>query len=377
MPGGKLLVPWYKYPPFSPDRIGGLSVIVWELTGQLAARGVSVDIATPEDNAEDAIAPGGVRILRSALGQTFLQNKPLKEEERRPLDEYDAILSIANYAAGTFASCKRTGCMVMRQIHAVAQDRGLDTYVSLAPNAIEYFKMVVAKRRDERNMRLLTGSKTLCVSEYVRCRMQGELESSENLQMIPNGIQSRKFKPTGERKEYDILVIGRFQKSKGLDILLRAVSLIAGTKGEVLRLAIVGDFSGKQRTFLLQGVTRPVRDRIIFLGSVKREDLPSAINRAKLVAVPSRYESFGLPALEAIACGVPVIASRVGGLPEIIDDSVGALVEPEDPQALALAIYELLQAPALAEKVARTGPERASRYDWDRIAARLQAAIFP
>jgi glycosyltransferase involved in cell wall biosynthesis len=179
-----------------------------------------------------------------------------------------------------------------------------------------------------------------------------------------------------EAKKYDLLFVGRFQRSKGLDVLLEALALTATMKGEIYKLGIVGPFSTEQRNYLLHGVPSAMKGTVTFLGSVHRDALPIVINQSRIVVVPSRYESFGLPALEAIACGVPVVAARVGGLPEIVDESVGVLVEPNNPQALAEAIYDSLRFPELRERATTLGPAKASRYDWDVIAPELRRIIF-
>jgi len=372
---GKLLLPWYKYPPFSNESIGGLSVAVWEVTRELGKHGVHVDVLTPESTAEVRGKAQGVMVIASELGRKFCKNQTLVKEEKQALEDYDAILSVANYGAQTLHSYRRGISRVSRQIHA-GPNRPLSTYVSLTPNKSEYLKMILAKLKDQRNLRLLKGTKTLCVSEYVRGKMQSGLEDHDNLLMIPNGIQTRSFRPMDEVKQYDLLFIGRFQKSKGLDILLKALSFVASVKGDIYKLAIVGPFSAGQREYIFQVVPPAVKRALAFLGPINRDALPAVINQSRMVVVPSRYESFGLPALEAIACGTPVLAARVGGLPEIIDESVGVLVEPDNPHALAKAIHDFFRLPNLAETVATAGPAKAKRYDWEEVAPQLQRAFF-
>lgn len=378
MKGRRLLVPWYKYPPFRKEGIGGLSVAVWELTRELAQRGVNVDVLTPlisESETNDTQLK--VNVISSELGERFLRNQPLTNEESRFLDGYEAILSVANYAAITLRSYNQGFGRVTRQIHTIAQDRDIDTYVSFKPNIGEYFKMVAARRKDRRHLQVLAGSKTICVSSYLKDRMQdSKLEYSKNLFTIPNGIQTRSFRPMDVVKQYDLLFIGRFQKAKGLDALLRALHLIQKTKGETYKLGIAGEFTNEQRTFILNSTAEVVREGIVFLGTVQREDMPKIINCANLVVVPSRYESFGLPALEAMACGIPVLATRVGGLPEIIDETVGVLVEPNDHRALAGAIHASIKDRAFAERVLVSGPAKAEKYDWRVIAPRILQVLF-
>jgi len=372
----RLLVPWYKYPPFSKDRVGGLSVAVWELTAELGKRGVAVDILTPDPPIQGMHAPSGVRGLGSELGRKFLNNQPLERDEERALDDYDRILSIANYAARTLSSCKRTRDRIVRQIHAIGQDRGIATYMSLTPTFPEYLKMILAKRNDEKSLQLLRGSRTLCVSEFLRERMERDLESKENLHFIPNGVDSAQFKPIKVHKDFDLLLIGRFQKAKGFDLFLNALNLIASEKKERYSTAIIGSFSEEQRKYLLQRLRPELRKDVAFLGTLQREEMPSAINRAKLLVIPARYESFGLPALEAMACGIPVVATRVGGLPELIDETVGALIEPNDYSALAEGIRQRIHDEEFARDVLVAGPAKARRYDWRRVGSELQQAIF-
>jgi glycosyltransferase involved in cell wall biosynthesis len=378
MKGRRLLVPWYRYPPFRKEGIGGLSVAVWELTRELAQRGVNVDVLTPlisESETNDTLP--NLNVISSELGEKFVRNQPLTNEESRFLDGYEAILSVSNYAARTLRSYNQGFGRVTRQIHTIAQDRGLDTYVSLKPSIGEYFKMIAARRKDRRHLQFLAGSKTICVSSYLKGRMQdSNLEYYKNLFTIPNGIQTRSFRPMNVVKKYDLLFIGRFQKAKGLDALLHALHLIQKPKGEAYKLGIAGEFTNEQQTFILNSTAEVVREGIVFLGTVQREDMPKIINSANLVVVPSRYESFGLPALEAMACGIPVLTTRVGGLPEIIDETVGVLVEPNDHGALAEAIRASITDHAFAERAIISGPAKAEKYDWRVIVPRLLQVLF-
>ena len=380
MKGGRLLVPWYRYPPFRKEGIGGLSVAVWELTRELAQRGVILDVLTPLSNGGETndTAQAGISVISSDLGERFLRNQPLRREESKFLDGYDAILSVANYAARTLRSYNQGLDRITRQIHTIGQDRGIDTYISLKPSIGEYLKMVAARRKDRRLLQLLAGSKTICVSRCLKNRMQeSNLEYSKNLFIVPNGIQTEIFRPMNVEKKYDLLFIGRFQKSKGLDVLLRALRLIQNTRGEVYKLGIVGEFTDEQRTFIVNSTPEAVRKGIVFLGTVQRENMPMVINSGNFVIVPSRYESFGLPALEAMTCGIPVLATTVGGLPEIIDETVGALVEPDNDQALASAIYTSIRDASLAQRAAINGPVKARQYDWRVVAPKILQILFP
>ena len=377
--GRRLLLPWYKYPPFRVEGTGGLSVAVWELTREVAKLGVAVDVLTPATSREfrNEVQPG-VRVISSEIGEKFFHNRSLKADEIRALEAYDAILSINNYAAKTLRSCSQLLNRIVRQIHTIAQDRQISTYLSLKPSISEYLKMVQARRSDQRNLKFLAGSRTICVSNYLKQVMQdSNLERPTNLITIPNGIMQGSFRPMELEKKFDILFIGRFQKAKGVDILLRALRLAHNKWGETYKLGIAGEFTGEQRAYLLNTLPLALQEKISFLGTVQRADMPKTINSSKFVTVPSRYESFGLPALEAMACGIPVLTTRVGGLPEIIDETVGILLEPNNHESLARAIHTSVKDASFAERVAINGPAKANQYDWRIVAPRLLQFLFP
>ncbi len=132
---------------------------------------------------------------------------------------------------------------------------------------------------------------------------------------------------------------GKLTNFKGVDVLLDAVSLYEREKPDTLTL-IIGD--GDERDALHAQAKRLRLKSVRFLGNVQQQTLRRLYNTADVNLVPSRREPFGLVAIEAMACGIPVIASNEGGLPDFVNDSVGALVTPEDPQDLARAVREVL-----------------------------------
>jgi D-inositol-3-phosphate glycosyltransferase len=120
-----------------------------------------------------------------------------------------------------------------------------------------------------------------------------------------------------------------------------------------------------------------VADRVRLIGQVARADMPALLRSSDLIVCSPWYEPFGIVPLEAMACGVPVVASAVGGMLDTVVDSVtGALVPPRDPAALAEVICPLLASPSRRAEFARAGLERVrSCYSWDRVAADT-AAVY-
>jgi glycosyltransferase involved in cell wall biosynthesis len=158
---------------------------------------------------------------------------------------------------------------------------------------------------------------------------------------------------------------------KGLYYLLHAVAEIA--KKGLIRLVVVG--TPKKNG----GITRLIRrlgigDRITYTGRISDEEFVRQYARAAMAVVSSVYEGFGLPAGEAMACGVPVISTTGGALPEVVGDA-GILVPPKDHMALARAIVDMLDHPDRAMELGRRGYQRVQRhFTWRRAAEKTVAA---
>jgi len=189
-----------------------------------------------------------------------------------------------------------------------------------------------------------------------------------------------------------ILFVGRLDPLKGLDTLIRAMCKLTEIEPETskgLCLAVIGgddDENGPDLSNELECLDRlknevGISDLVIFLGSRTQTTLPYYYSAAEVCVVPSFYESFGLVALEAMACGTPVIASRVGGLQHTIEDDVtGFLVPAGDADALAEKLRLILSDRNLRERLAANAHHRAQAYTWQSVADRilnLYAELWP
>jgi glycosyltransferase involved in cell wall biosynthesis len=154
-----------------------------------------------------------------------------------------------------------------------------------------------------------------------------------------------------------LLTVAAHNQRKGIDVLLRAFESVA-PRHPGLELHLVGD--GPLRPLLeAQADAGGFRSRIRFLGQRLPPEVMRLLRSCRVFVLPSRTESFGMAALEAMGCGAPVVASRVGGIPEIIEDGRhGLLVPPDDPDALAAGIGRLLDDPGLARRLGEAGAER-------------------
>ena len=148
------------------------------------------------------------------------------------------------------------------------------------------------------------------------------------------------LKPSSYEGKKIVSFAGKLAHFKGVDVLLNAVKLYEDREPATLTL-IVGD--GDERAKLHKQAKDLELKSVGFLGNVNQQALRQIYNIADVSLIPSRREPFGLVALEAMACGTPVIATNQGGLPDFVNDSVGALVEPEDAVELAEAIIRVLR----------------------------------
>ena len=213
----------------------------------------------------------------------------------------------------------------------------------------------------------------------------------ERIRVVPPGVDGRLFapRPKDEAKARLhlanarlLLFVGRLQPFKGPEVAIRAlaeaVARAPQVAGDVI-LAVVGGSTGRdaehdQATRLMElAADIGVSDRVVFFPPQPHERLADFYSAAEAVLVPSRSESFGLAALEAEACGTPVIAAAAGGLRYVvIDGETGFLIEGHDPGDYADRILSILSDPVLAARLSKGALRHAGRFSWDATAADIR-----
>ena len=193
--------------------------------------------------------------------------------------------------------------------------------------------------------------------------------------VVPNGVDREWFaasRPAPAERPYFVYV-GNVKPHKNLVRLLEAFATVAPELPHDLVLA------GRRRGFLTGDpeVARRAEglgERVRFTGFLETEELRRAVAGAAALVLPSLYEGFGLPAIEAMACGRPVLAARAGALPEVCGDAA-LYCDPLDPRDIAAGLRRLASDSGLASRLAAAGAERARRFDWDETAAGVSEAI--
>jgi len=163
-----------------------------------------------------------------------------------------------------------------------------------------------------------------------------------------------------------ILFVGRVEERKNLPPVIKALYELkkAGLKHKLL---IIGGMGWKHEEVLREIDRLNLQDEVIFPGYIPEEDLVKFYNAADLFVYPSLYEGFGLPPLEAMACGTPVVTSNTSSLPEVVGDA-GIMVDPLDVDALADSMHQVLTDDVLHEKLRNMGIARAREFSWEKTA---------
>jgi len=224
---------------------------------------------------------------------------------------------------------------------------------------------VLSRLNDWAFMRkLLSFDKVVCISEFVKSDNARHGFPEERMRVVPNGVEM----PTEATRDGGyVLSLGRMVHTKGLQYLLQAAKeidanlIIAGAGPERERMQALS-----QRYGLMA--------KVEFLGRVSEEKKKELFSACTVFVMPSLFESYGIAAAEAMSYGKAVVATQVGGLPEVVADC-GVLVPPRDPGALARAINVLLADRSMREELGRRARERASLFSWDRV-AEMQERVY-
>jgi len=207
--------------------------------------------------------------------------------------------------------------------------------------------------------------------------------------IIPPGVDLSHFYPIpeDEAKEFIgvppcdqlLLYVGRIEPLKGIDTLIEAIAIMRKRQVYVCLAVIGGNLDEDQEApsdelARLQALREKynLEDLVVFLGRRGQDTLPYYYSAAKAVVVPSHYESFGMVALEAMACGTPVVASQVGGLAFLVQDGItGFTVPVDEPQALADRLTTLIQDASLRKRMGEQAAVFAREYGWEKIAVQI------
>lgn len=224
----------------------------------------------------------------------------------------------------------------------------------------------------KKSMRVVT------VSEFEKKNIQEVLQLGDKLRVIYNGVGEHFKKNTDQNllnsakatyhlPDRFVFFLGNTDPKKNTGNVLKAFALYKQKHDDDLYLVMPDYDESALQELLMQTVKPDIRSHIVMTGYVPNDELPTILNQSKIVLYPSLRESFGIPILEGMACGVPVISSNSSSMPEIAGDAA-ILIEPTDPLAIVQAIERILSNPVLTAEMSAKGILRSKDFSWNKMA---------
>ena len=360
-----------------PPAIGGVEDHVLHLALKLQERGVDVRVATTDLRRDVPFE----RLPRRADAQPF----PVARFPARKLA--DAPHGLGILAPSMLRAALRHDTDLL---HAHAYGY-FPTWVGSVARSLDGAALVLtphsdggrggfAKRVFDRVVPRLTlqrASRVIALTHREASGLERLGVPRDRIAVIPDGVEPDECSriPTERpiRDRVTALFVGRlYPRQKGLEPLVRALALLPPGRGVELRL--VGEDWGGAALVRRLAADLGVGHRVAVVGPVPRSQLLEEYANADLLVLPSLFEPFGIVLLEAMAAGLPVIASRVGGVPEVVvDGETGLLVEPGDPSELASALLRLADDLGLRVRMGARGRDRSRSYAWDALVPRVIA----
>ena len=368
---------------------GGMNVYVRELSRAMGESGISVDIYTREHDPErDKIEwiAHNVRVIHlpggpydSGVSELFVHlPRFLKEMESFGEEEaikYDVVHShywLSSWLGQRLAKELRVPHVVT--FHTLALIKMQSRAGEMEPEERE------AVERDA----MLSADRIIAFSGHERdsmARLYGA--DPRKVMLAPCGVDLTKFRPMDQKEvrqrlglngEKLLLYVGRVEPLKGLDLLVETAAQMEA-EGDGVRMMVVGGGGpGEPETDRVRQLAkeRQVEGLIDFVGRVNHDELPLYYNAADVCVVPSYYESFGLVALESMACGTPVVATRVGGLSTLVHHGhTGYLKSWRCPEAFANSLEMIISSERLQESLGTAARRRAEMMGWPNVASMI------
>lgn len=366
---------------------GGMNIYVLETARQLAARGARVDVFTRRHDARDP----QIMQLSARARVIHLDAGPVSAEKDGVYEHIPAFIS----ALSKFQREQGLSYDLVSSHYWLSGLAGLELARRWdVPHVTSFHTLAEIKRRarpGEREQAERAPAERTIARESTRTVVWSEHEKrslvnlyqadADRILIIPPGVDTTRFRPMDQaecRKRLGmgpgrvLLYVGRLERLKGVDILFRAMAALDDAPD--VRVVVIGGFANNPELDRLKRIAAQlgISDRVDFVGSLPQDRLPDYYNAADVCVLPSFYESFGLAALEAAACGKPVAASRVGGLPTIVKDGeTGYLVAWRCPGPFQERLEVLLRNAPLRRAMGEAARRHAETLSWELAGGRL------
>lgn len=349
---------------FPPKWLAGTEIATYNLADHLARRGHEVHVITSHDSGLPELSEeNGFYIHRIAWPKTrfigivtFWVKICLTIRKVKPeiIHSQSLLIGVPAWAAKKFL-----------KIPYVIWGQGSDIYLPIR------FTRMTSKPI------LQNADAVLALTEDMKQKMREIYE--RKIYVVPNGVDLERFKISlGDKKEGDpkmIIFVGRLHPVKGVQYLIEAMAIIHRKMPNV-KLVLVGD--GVERSRLEELAKRlDLNGCIQFAGQVPQERIPQVMHQADIFSLLSLSEGFPVVLLEAMAAGLPIVATNVGGIPDIVEEEVnGYLVNVRSPEEISEKILFLLQNNEIWEEISATNREKAELFTWYKVADTVEKIYF-
>lgn len=378
---------------------GGMNVYVRELTKHLGKKGVHVDVFT---RSQDEHVPHVLHDLGYGNRVVHIPSGP-----EVPMPKQELVQYLPTFAKGIkqFSELKGIRYDLIHSHYwlsgiaarSLREDWGIPIVHMFHTLGVMKQRVARIPGEAEGDYRLDGEHEVLRIANRVIAATPAELAQiqwlykvkTDNVVIIPPGVDTSRFYPipADEAKEFIgvppcermLLFVGRIEPLKGIDTLIQAIAIMRDM-GVFVCLSVIGGEPNPTKEMESTEMARlremcesaGLSDLVTFLGKRGQDTLPYYYSAAEAVVVPSHYESFGMVALEAMACGAPVVASQVGGLAFLVKDGqTGFTVPVDDPKELANRLAMVVNDHDLRERLGKQAAQSAQEYAWENIADQM------
>jgi len=350
---------------FPPKWLAGTEIATYHMAEHLAKRGHEVHIITSldDDLVENSYEKGfhihRIPVIRiRTIGLIFFWTdifRTIKKIDPDIVHAQSLIFAIPALISKKFL-----------KIPYVVWGQGSDIYIR------NWFMKVVSKTI------IKNADSALALTKSMREVMQAIYNC--DIPVVPNGIDIEDYSDRPDKQDSEtprkrILFVGRLDPVKGVQYLLKAMKIVSKVLPEA-KLILVGDGEERENLESLTN-TLGLSDRVDFVGRISHEEIPDYLYQADIFVLPSLSEGFPLVILEAMACGLPIVATRVGGVPDIIEDGVnGYLVESGDFQEMAKKIIFILENEPLKLLISKNNRIKVQEFEWKNVINQLEQIYF-